>query len=115
LLVEEVRVVDERLDAARREMCAEALALGVLRDEEVVDVRAGLVLGRERESFVFRESAPVLVRELPPPRVPAFEPTELDAQERRLHLVEPRVEPGGRAGTQGRFVPALPQLFDALD
>ncbi len=115
LLVEEVRVVDERLDAARREVLAQGLACGVLRDEEVIDVCARLVFRGELELFALREPAPVFVRQLPTPRVPSFEPPELDAQERRLHLVEARVEPRRCARAQGRLVPALPQFFDALD
>ncbi len=91
LLVEQVWIVNERLDAARGEVFAQALALRVLRDEEVIDVRAGLVFGREKESLDLREFAPVLVGELPTPRVPRFETAELDAQQGRLHLVEARV------------------------
>ena len=44
LLMKQVRVVDHRLDAARFQVRDQARAVGVTRDVQVEDVRAGLAL-----------------------------------------------------------------------
>ena len=119
LLVEQVGVVNERLDAAVGEVSAEAVAVGVADDVEVVDVRKRAavrivdILGGRGDGSV-GEGFVVALGDLHAAAVPVFEAFELDAEHGGLRFVEARVEARDLAAERRR-VSALSQGLDAFD
>src|SRR5687768_11662666 len=71
------------------------------------DVVRPLGLAREDQSRYAGQPFAVLAGQTPPPRVALVQVPQLDAQDRRLQLVEPRVNPFDKAVVAPTGLPAV--------